>query len=101
MTPEEFETAWVPVPLAWRHIGPNDVIVGKNGMPWLVLATLSGAALHVKIRRDDVTEWRGQVDPDETVQVLTPWPMAQAVALTRDELGARLLARRTTEAGAA
>jgi hypothetical protein len=99
MNPEEFATCWVPVPLRWRHVVAGDVIVGKGETPWMVRAQdmpCAGIALE-----HGAQHWEGDVDPDEVVQVLTPWPMAQAMALTRAELGARVIERRNANGAAA
>lgn len=92
MTPAEFETCYVPVPLRWRYVEPGDVFVGGERL-WTVN----------KINSRQVTVSCGastgsyDIDPDELVQVLTPVPMAQAVAITREQIGMRLIARRTEQ----
>jgi hypothetical protein len=99
MTPEEFATCWVPVPLAWRYVDRGDVIVGRNATPLLVESHGGrGGQMAVHLYGWDHPFL---VDPDEVVRVLTPVPMAQAMALTRTELGARVIERRTTVEGAA
>lgn len=85
---------WVPVPLRARHVITGDVFVGGDSNLW-----------HVKdVRRHDTyltfyTEsgqsyYPADIDPDDTVNVLVPASERDAVELTIDELGARLVERR-------
>jgi hypothetical protein len=102
MTPEEFATCWVPVPLRWRHVVAGDVIAGKGGHAWLVEQVPPFYVLNRGAERYPGPDGkRHPVDPDEVVQVLTPVPMAQAMALTRAELGTQVIERRNTIGGAA
>lgn len=89
---------WVPVPLRWRHIIPGDVFLGgaDGDMPWMI----------VRIEKDwggKVTCQSGpdvfssEVDPDDTVNVLVPASERDAVELTIEELGARLILRRNED----
>lgn len=92
MTPD----AWVPVPLRWKHVLAGDVFVARDGELWQVEETgpsprtsydviaVRGAQVH-----------KADVDPDAVVQVLVPVTERDALRLTRDELGARLVERRT------
>lgn len=88
MTPAD---CWVPVPLRWRHVIPGDVIVGRDGRPWMVTST--GTAVTAV---DGPTAATQPVDPDDPIPVLVPVTDRDAVELTRDQLGARLVERRTT-----
>lgn len=88
---------WVPVPIRWRHVAAGDVFVGRDGRLWHVTnrgpnqrTSYSVVAVHA----DDVVG--GDVDPDEVVNVLVPVTERDAVELCIDELGARLMAGRTT-----
>lgn len=99
MTPEEFETCWVPVPLRWRHVVTGDVLQGKEAAGLYVERAMRDERGRVVVQVYSAAGvWRGDVDPDETVQVLTPVPMAQAVAITREQIGMQLIARRTDKA---
>lgn len=109
MTPEEFETAYVPVPIRWRHIVAGDVFVGQHGALWTVVEIRTHnvspengyphGMLGVRATNGGATRFEPSVDPDEAMHVLTPVPMAQAVALTRAELGMQLIERRDDAAG--
>jgi hypothetical protein len=87
---------YVPVPLHWKHVLPGDVFVGKDGALWHVEET--GPSLSTSY---DVIAVRGakvhkaDVDPDDSIQVLVPVTERDALRLTRDELGATLVERRT------
>jgi hypothetical protein len=97
MSPEDFETCFVPVPIRWRHVVAGDVIVGKGGLSWIVAGRPLGGGVELRA----IGKWTGTVDPDDVVQVLTPVPMAQAVALTREQIGMQLIERRNTREEAA
>lgn len=100
MTPDEFATAYVPLPLAWRHVQAGETFIGKGGKLWHVHEShASTGSWWVCVYRGPTFHARN-VDPDEQVQVLTPVPMAQAMTLTKAELGARLIAVRTEGAAA-
>jgi hypothetical protein len=103
MTPEEFATCWVPVPTPWRYVVAGDTIAGRGERPWTVVSLPPG--LQIQCGADwwprTAEDRRHLPDPDDEVQVLTPVPMAQAMALTRAELGARVIERRNTTEGAA
>lgn len=91
MTPDEFETCYVPVPIRQRYITAGDVLV--LGELWQVRGARPGwmdAAYGHRFHAADV-------DPDQVFEVLTPVPMAQAVALTREQIGMQLIGRRTEE----
>lgn len=92
MTPD----AWVPVSLRWRHVLAGDVFLGHNGKLWHVEETgpnprtsysviaVHGAQVH-----------KADVDPDDVIPVLIPVSERDAMQLTREHLGARLVERRT------
>jgi hypothetical protein len=95
VTPEELATSWVPVPLRWRHVIAGDTFVDRNGALWHVTRvgmTADGFAA-VAAQADAVTG--SPVDPDDVIPVLIPVSERDAVELTRDQLGARLVERRT------
>lgn len=98
MTTEELAQVWIPVSLRTRHVIAGDVFVGKDGGLWHVTksgATTDGTWALVVDQGDYVTG--GGMDPDDVIDVLVPALERDAVELTREELGARLVARRTTE----
>ena len=86
--------AWVPVPMRWRHVVAGDVIVGHDGGLWLV--AVRGRDGLTTAMRTGADQHSAPVDPDDVVQVLVPVTEREAVELTRDQLGARLIERRTT-----
>lgn len=89
---------WVPVPIRWRHVQVGDVFVDSNGQLWHVMNTEPGrAGIKVKALLQFWTR-TADVDPDEIIYVLIPVPERDAVELTRDALGARLIERRTASA---
>lgn len=84
------EEVWVPVPLRWRHVLEGDAFVGTGGTVWMVtridppeVTCQSGADL-----------FTSEVDPDDMINVLVPASERDAVELSMDELGARLIERR-------
>lgn len=89
--------AFVPVPIRWRHVAAGDVFVGRDGRLWHVTnaapSPRAGTSV-VAVHADDVVG--ADVDPDEVVHVLVPVTERDAVELCIDELGARLMAGRTT-----
>ena len=88
MTPPD---CWVPVPIRMRHVQPGDVILSKDGQPWMVdVATIHGR-LQVNRMREDMNV---TVDLDHVIQVLVPVSERDAVTLTRDQLGAQVESRR-------
>lgn len=90
---------WVPVHLRWRSVQPGDVFVGAKARLWHVVGVspTSGGQLSVAAgsRTDSV---HVEVDPDDLIPVLIPVPERDAVELSSDVLGARLLERRTSPA---
>jgi hypothetical protein len=88
--------AWVPVPLRWRHVMPSDVFVDRNGELWHVTGIgAHGAEFRVDAIRS-FTPFTVMVDPDDVIPVLVPVSERDAVELTREQLGTRLIERRTT-----
>ncbi len=86
--------AWVPVPVRWRHVLPGDVIAGRDGALWLITVhEPNGMVIAARSFRKRFTD---HPDPDETVHVLVPATEREAVELTREQLGARLIERRTS-----
>lgn len=96
MTTEELERVWVPVPLRWRHVIAGDVFVGGDRALWTVAGAVPGKHFHVEVRRGANT-FTTEIDPDDVVNVLVPVLERDAVELSMDELGARLIERRTVE----
>lgn len=89
--------AWVPVPLRWRHVIPGDVFVGGDGTLWHAThACPFNGRVSVTAKQGPV-ERHADVDPDDRVNVLVPVTEAEAVELTIEQLGARLVSRRTLE----
>jgi hypothetical protein len=89
------ELCWMPVPLRWRTIRPGDVFVARDGCLWSVTtATLTHDSIAIVARHGERHGVRS-VDPDDNVPVLIPVSEYEAVNLTRAELGARVIARRT------
>lgn len=101
MTPAQLATAWVPVPLRWRHVHAGDVFVGGDQRLWIVHAVGAppGRGRLLVAADCGADEYSGEVDPDDRVNVLIPATEAEAVELSIEQLGARLLERRTLEAG--
>lgn len=89
--------AYVPVPIRWRHVVPGDVFVGRDGALWLVAGISAGGVADKATLVGPITYHAGpgEIDPDDTVTVLIPVSEAEAVELTREVLGARLVERRT------
>lgn len=84
--------AWVPVPIRWRHVVPGDVVVFGSAL-WLVTLRPKDGEVHGQ--RTFHERHQGRPDPDDAVQVLIPVTERDAVELTREQLGARLVAGRT------
>ena len=87
---------FVPVPLRFRHVIPGDVFLGRDGSLWAV--TERGPSQRTSygvVAVQGANQVAVDVDPDETVQVLVPVTERDAVELTRAQLGARLVERRT------
>lgn len=85
--------AFVPVPLRWRHVLAGDVMVAPGGALWLI--AVRGRDGLTTAMRTGADQHSAPVDPDEVVQVLVPVAERDAVELTREQLGARLVERRT------
>ena len=101
MTPEDFATCFVPIPLRSRHVIAGDAIVSEDNKLWPVVE-IRGNAVDVLVPAHGAHAVRTfTVDPDDVVQVLTPVPMADAMVMTREQLGARVIERRTTKEAAA
>jgi hypothetical protein len=84
-------TAWVAAPIAWRLVGPGDVIVGKTGHLLKVVTVERGGPwkLHIYGHRPEV--WPIQTsDPDTPVPVLRR-PTADALDILARQLGAQEL----------
>lgn len=97
MTTELPPDAWVPVPLRFRHLVEGDVFLGSDGALWHVGQVHHGAQTRVAVQCGDAKRV-GDLDPDETVEVLVPVSEREAVELTREQLGARLVERRNDPA---
>lgn len=84
--------AFVPVPLRWRHVIASDVVLGRDGALWAITDV---DHLGTWVAVNGLREYQSQPDPDEVVNVLVPVTERDAVELTREQLGARLIERRT------
>jgi hypothetical protein len=90
--------AWVPVKLRWRHVRAGDVFFSaKTGDLWHVteIEDVEPFLLTVHLNHGG-DQHVVEMDRDAVVQVLTPVPERDAMRIARDELGARLVERRTT-----
>lgn len=92
MTPVELATSWVPVPIRWRHVIAGDIVIGEDGAPWAITDV---DHLGTWVAQNGPREYQSRPDPDDTIPVLVPVAERDAVELTRDQLGARLVERRT------
>lgn len=92
--------AWVPVPLRWRNVVAGDVFFSEKTRDlWLVVEGLDLERMARGVRvAHGATEHTAKVDPDDVIAVLVPVPERDALRLCRDELGARVLERRTATA---
>ena len=86
---------WVPVPLRWRHVIAGDVFVGADQRLWIVADAANQAGHYAVEVRTGLDTYTDEVDPDDVINVLVPATERDAVELTMDELGARLVERRT------
>lgn len=90
---------FVPVPLRWRHVVSGDVIVDRSGELWIVGDNeLPRGGVQVRARQGGEKYFARDVDPDDVVKVLVPVTERDALRLTRDQLGAQVVERRTQEA---
>jgi hypothetical protein len=90
----------VPVPLRWRHVIAGDVFIGRDDQEWIVTKNgyhweWTGWDLFVE-REGRVVRAGRRIDPDDVVEVFVPAVERDAVELIREQLGARLIERRTT-----
>lgn len=92
----DLTTSWVPVPLRWRHVETADVIVAPDGELWQVTDTWFGRACKTATAARGRATFSRDVDPDDVIPVLIPVTERDAVELTIEQLGARLVERRTT-----
>ena len=91
MTPD----AWAPVPMRWRWVQPADVVLDPDGQPWMLTDRPMTGGMTVTRGAHSYT---ATPDPDDTVTVLIPVAEREAVELTREQLGARLIERRNSPA---
>ncbi len=85
--------AWVPVPVRWRHVQPGDLVLA-GATPWLITHVQDdGTVVGQHTFRE---RHHARPDPDDVAQVLVPVTEREAVELAREQLGARLVERRTT-----
>lgn len=97
MTAELEPDVWIPVPLRWRHVAAGDTFVAGDGQLWHVAQREpSQGQIAVQVVQRAQTS-NAYVDPDDVVNVLIPVVEVDAVELSREELGARLVARRTDQ----
>ena len=97
MTPAELSTYWVSVPLRARHIVAGDVVHGRDGRPWMVVAAnvVQNSIVTTAQAGEDCIEVRS--DPDHTISVFVPVLERDAIELTVDQLGARVIERRSKQ----
>lgn len=90
-------TCLVAVPVGWRHARPGDTFRAPNGDLWHVedVRPGRGGQLTVTARRG-AAPYTVDVDPDERVHLLHEVAEADAITYAVQELGARLIERRTT-----
>lgn len=86
---------YVPVPIRWRHVQVGDVFVGRDKQLWYVTDIRENAGALTVQALLQFWSRTGDVDPDDVISVLVPVPERDAVELTREHLGARLVERRT------
>jgi len=85
---------WVPVPLRWRHALQGDVFVGGDGQLWMVMERYEYKGQHGAVACRS-KEYDAPINPDDVIQVLVPVSERDALELTREQLGARVVERRT------
>jgi hypothetical protein len=82
----------VPIPIRWRHVHAGDVVLGLDGSLWAISGRDGGGTWTAR-RGPQV--YTSTPDLDDVISVLIPVPERDAVELTRETLGARLVERRT------
>lgn len=109
---------YVPAEVPWRRVRARDVVVdypdpdehgdpaGSGGEPDLWAVERSGWVIDLESRERawgltvvGLGRQRIAADPDEAITVLVRCDLADAIALTADALGARLIATRTSQDG--
>ena len=86
---------WVPVSIRFRYVQAGDTFVGNAAQLWHVISIKPDLSqLRIQAHQGH-TLFSVMVDPDDVIDVLTPVPERDAIELTRDALGARLIERRT------
>lgn len=92
--------AWVPVPMRYRYVIAGDVFIDPRGRLWVVNRSggMDNGHWAVVATHADVPVRSAEVDPDDMLNVMVPVTEVDAVELTRAELGARLVGRRTEPA---
>lgn len=86
---------FVPVPLRWRHVVAQDTFLALGGQMWHVRQAWPVKGQIEITAVSGQTKFARLVDPDDVIDVLIPALERDAVELTREQLGARLIARRT------
>lgn len=94
MTPAELAQVFVPVPIRWRHVNARDTFIAPDGQPWHVTHTWPAKGLIEVTALNGPVKFSADVDPDDVVDVLIKVAERDAVELTMEELGARVIARR-------
>lgn len=93
---ERLRTAWVTVPLRWRHTAPGDAFVGAGAVLWRITGTgPAGAQWRLDVARAGEVILPYVGDPDQTVDVLVPVAERDGYVLLREQLGAAITERRT------
>lgn len=87
-------TVWAPHTVRWRHARPGDAFTGHGGQLWHI-ADIGGSPDAIAVRAmQGARQVPVTVDPDEPVTLLLPVDERDAIALTADLLGARIIDRR-------
>jgi hypothetical protein len=81
---------WVPIPMRWSCVRPEMTLLRPDGREWMVMsATRTPSGTLVRARRGE-QEFFG-VPPEPTALVLVPVPERDALTLSRDVLGSRIM----------
>jgi hypothetical protein len=98
MTDEQLAQTWVPVSIPWRLVVPGDVMIAPDGAPWAITdcAPRVGSQWWAVAVRGANQPYEAPMDPDDRINVLVAVTERDAVELSMDELGARLIERRAS-----
>lgn len=97
------DRVWAPVPLAWRHVHPGDVVLGPAdddnpaGVPWTVLRNTEARQTFERdvelIGGETADRVSAQLDPDRSVDVLVPAVLRQSLIALRTGLDTKVEGR--------